>query len=71
MTAEEKLARRAPIEAVAIDMSAAYRQAVEAACPQSALVYDLFHGWPSTAARWWIACGSGNPNARRARKGES
>lgn len=35
--------QRASIEAVALDMSVGYRKAVEAACPQAALVYDLFH----------------------------
>jgi len=34
---------RAGIEAVATDMAAAYRQAIEAAVPHAALVYDLFH----------------------------
>lgn len=35
--------QRAGIEAVATDMAVGYRQAVEAACPRAALVYDLFH----------------------------
>ena len=36
-------AQRSSIEAVATDMAAGYREAVREACPQAALVYDLFH----------------------------
>jgi transposase len=36
-------AQRASIEAVATDMASGYREAVTEACPQAALVYDLFH----------------------------
>jgi transposase len=36
-------AQKASIEAVATDMAAGYREAVAEACPQAALVYDLFH----------------------------
>jgi transposase len=36
-------AQRGAIEAVATDMAPGYRVAVKAACPQAALVYDLFH----------------------------
>lgn len=35
--------QRRSIEAVATDMAAGFRNAVEKACPQAALVYDLFH----------------------------
>ena len=35
--------QRASIEAVACDMAAGFRNAVEKACPHAALVYDLFH----------------------------
>jgi transposase len=35
--------QRKSIEAVATDMAAGFRNAVEEACPQAALVYDLFH----------------------------
>jgi transposase len=35
--------QRASIEAVATDMAAGYREAVREACPNAALVYDLFH----------------------------
>ncbi len=35
--------QRSSIEAVATDMAAGFRNAVEKACPQAALVYDLFH----------------------------
>jgi transposase len=35
--------QRKGIEAVATDMAAGFRSAVEKACPQAALVYDLFH----------------------------
>jgi transposase len=35
--------QRASIEAVALDMAAGYRKALERACPRAALVYDLFH----------------------------
>lgn len=35
--------QRASIEAVATDMAAGFRNAVEKACPHAALVYDLFH----------------------------
>ena len=35
--------QRSSIEAVATDMAAGYRDAVREACPQVALVYDLFH----------------------------
>jgi transposase len=35
--------QRKPIEAVASDMASGFRSAVEKACPQAALVYDLFH----------------------------
>jgi transposase len=35
--------QRKGIEAVATDMAAGYRNAVEKACPHAALVYDLFH----------------------------
>lgn len=35
--------QRASVVAVAMDMSAGYRNAVEAACPQATVVYDLFH----------------------------
>ena len=35
--------QRATIEAVATDMASGYRDAVSEACPQAALVYDLFH----------------------------
>jgi len=35
--------QRKSIEAVASDMAAGFRNAVENACPQAALVYDLFH----------------------------
>lgn len=41
--AELTAAQRASIEAVATDMAAGYREAVAEACPQAALVYDLFH----------------------------
>ena len=41
--AELSEAQRASIEAVATDMAAGYREAVREACPQAALVYDLFH----------------------------
>jgi transposase len=41
--AELTVEQRAAIEAVATDMAPGYRAAVEAACPQAALVYDLFH----------------------------
>jgi len=41
--AELSEAQRATIEAVATDMAAGYRNAVQAACPHAALVYDLFH----------------------------
>ena len=36
-------ARRAAVEAVVIDMSAAFAAEVRAACPQAAVVYDRFH----------------------------
>lgn len=35
--------QRAAIEAVATDMAAGYGRAVQQACPQAQLVYDLFH----------------------------
>ncbi|HEU0076937.1 MAG TPA: ISL3 family transposase [Longimicrobiaceae bacterium] len=35
--------QRKAIEAVASDMASGFRNAVEKACPQAALVYDLFH----------------------------
>jgi transposase len=35
--------QRGCIEAVATDMAAGFRNAVEKACPRAALVYDLFH----------------------------
>jgi len=35
--------QRGSIEAVATDMAAGFRSAVEKACPHAALVYDLFH----------------------------
>jgi transposase len=35
--------QRSSIEAVATDMAAGFRNAVEKTCPQAALVYDLFH----------------------------
>jgi transposase len=35
--------QRKSIEAVATDMAAGFRNAVEKACPKAALVYDLFH----------------------------
>jgi transposase len=35
--------QRQSIEAVASDMAAGFRNAVEKACPRAALVYDLFH----------------------------
>lgn len=35
--------QRSSIEAVASDMAAGFRNAVEKACPQAAQVYDLFH----------------------------
>lgn len=35
--------QRESIEAVAADMAAGFRAAVEKACPQAALVYDFFH----------------------------
>jgi transposase len=35
--------QRKSIEAVATDMAAGFRNAVEKACPHAALVYDLFH----------------------------
>jgi transposase len=35
--------QRSSIEAVASDMAAGFRSAVEKACPQAAQVYDLFH----------------------------
>ena len=35
--------QRAAIEAVATDMAAGYGRAVQEACPQAKLVYDLFH----------------------------
>ena len=35
--------QRESIEAVAADMAAGFRNAVEKACPQAALVYDFFH----------------------------
>jgi transposase len=35
--------QRGSIEAVACDMAAGFRNAVEKACPHAALVYDLFH----------------------------
>lgn len=35
--------QRGSIEAVATDMAAGFRNAVEKACPHAALVYDLFH----------------------------
>jgi transposase len=35
--------QRRSIEAVATDMAAGFRNAVEKACPHAALVYDLFH----------------------------
>lgn len=41
--AELSEAQRATIEAVASDMAAGYRNAVQGACPPAALVYDLFH----------------------------
>ena len=39
LTAEQ----RSRIEAVATDMASWYREAIQEACPQAALVYDLFH----------------------------
>jgi transposase len=39
LSAEE----RSTIEAVATDMASGYREAIKEACPQAALVYDMFH----------------------------
>jgi transposase len=41
--AELRPEQRSSIEAVASDMAAGFRTAVEKACPQAAQVYDLFH----------------------------
>jgi len=47
----------ARLEAVVMDMSAAYREEVAANAPNARIVYDPFHVVAKYGVRWSIACG--------------